>query len=359
MPGCLASRWPAVLAAIACVASARGASAHDLGFGGSGRGGYSVSRSVWRLHGSALDAEIKVPPDVAAHLGDPLAPNNAPPPSDAAAEAGITSRIEVHRGGEACDGRVDEPGRVVGDDFHVRLRYACPAGGDDPIVVRLAFLGLLGPRHRHLVDVDDGGTGRTEVLLDAQPSFEVRPGSGRWLPFSFLRMGVEHIVGGYDHLVFLFGLILLGGRFRSLLATVTAFTLAHSITLALAALDVWNPGSRFVEPAIGATIAYVGIENLFLREPRGRWRITFFLGLVHGFGFAGALAEAGLSRAHLVPALLLFNLGVELGQMAVLAVVLPLVLLARRRAWFVARGVPVASVGIAVTGMALFVIRLW
>ncbi len=346
-----------LLAALLLLACPLVAQAHDLGLGGSARGGYSLSRSTWKLHGTTLDADLSLPPDLAAHLGDPLAPVGAPPPSDAAQEAGVTSRIDVVHGDTPCPGTLREPGRAGPKGYELRVRYDCPPG-DAPIRVTLGFVKLLGPLHRHLADVDDGGNSRTEVILDARPAFELHPGSGKWLPLSFLGLGIEHILGGYDHLVFLFGLILLGGRARSLIGTVTAFTVAHSITLAIAALDIWNPGAGFVEPAIGATIAYVGIENLFLKEPRGRWRITFFLGLVHGFGFASALADAGLARAHVVPALLLFNAGVEVGQLLVLAVLLPLVLLARRYDWVVARGVPVASVGIALVGLTLFVMRL-
>ena len=143
---------------------------------------------------------------------------------------------------------------------------------------------------------------------------------------SFLRMGIEHILTGYDHLVFLFGLVLIGGRLRSLVGAVTAFTVAHSITLALAVLGVWAPSPRIVEPAIALSIVWVGIENFFVKNAEGRWRITFPFGLIHGFGFAGALREIELPRARVPLALVSFNLGVEVGQLAVMAVVVPLIL---------------------------------
>ena len=133
-----------------------------------------------------------------------------------------------------------------------------------------------------------------------------------------LKLGVEHILTGADHLVFLLGLILVGGSLRSLVGVVTAFTLAHSITLALAALSIFAPSPRLVEPAIALSIAYVGVENLFVNDASKRWRITFPFGLIHGFGFAGALREIALPRAQLPIALVSFNLGVELGQLGVL-----------------------------------------
>jgi len=178
------------------------------------------------------------------------------------------------------------------------------------------------------------------------------------MAWSMLKLGVEHILTGADHLVFLLGLILVGGTLRSLAGVVTAFTLAHSITLALAALSIFAPSPRLVEPAIALSIAYVGVENLFVRDARRRWRITFPFGLVHGFGFAGALREIALPRAQVPIALVSFNLGVEIGQLAVLSVALPLVLAARGAPWFGARGVKILSVAIAVGGAALFVTRL-
>jgi len=122
-------------------------------------------------------------------------------------------------------------------------------------------------------------------------------------------MGVQHIVTGYDHLAFLLGLLLLGGRVRTLVAILTAFTVAHSITLALAVLRVVSLSPGFVEPAIALSIAYVGVENLFVTDARKRWRITFPFGLLHGFGFAGALTALDLPRAQLPSALFGFNLG--------------------------------------------------
>ncbi|MBM4394389.1 MAG: HupE/UreJ family protein [Deltaproteobacteria bacterium] len=346
--------WRLIAIGLALGAGGRDASAHDLGL--LARNGFTVSRSAWRVQGMAVEVEVTMPPLLAEHLADP-SPVPVRVPDAAEMRAAVASGVAVTRGGVACGGSVAEAGLAAPDSWRIRLAYACP-GGDDPILASLGFVGALGPSHRHLASVSDGGHSRTEVLLESRSSFEMLPGRGA-LPISFLWLGVEHILGGWDHLVFLFGLILLGGRFRSLLATVTAFTVAHSLTLALAALEVWSPGSGFVEPAIGATIAYVGVENLWAKEARGRWRVTFLLGLVHGFGFAGALAEAGLASSHVVPALLLFNLGVEAGQIAVLAVVLPPVLLARRREWVVRSGVPIASAGIALTGVVLVVTRVF
>jgi hydrogenase/urease accessory protein HupE len=117
-------------------------------------------------------------------------------------------------------------------------------------------------------------------------------------------------------------------------------------------------GPRIVEPAIALSIAYVGIENLFVKDGSKRWRITFPFGLIHGFGFASALQELELPRAQLPAALFAFNCGVEIGQLGVLAVILPLVLLARKNAWVRDRGVKIASLGIALAGVTWFVARV-
>jgi hydrogenase/urease accessory protein HupE len=171
-------------------------------------------------------------------------------------------------------------------------------------------------------------------------------------------MGIEHILTGYDHLVFLLGLVLARARVRSLLTIVTAFTIAHSITLAIAVLGVWAPSSRIVEPAIALSIAYVGIENFFVKDAEKRWRITFPFGLIHGFGFAGALQEINLPQSSVPTALVSFNLGVEAGQLGVMAVLLPLILFLREKPWFETRAVKVVSGAVALAGGIWFVSRV-
>lgn len=142
----------------------------------------------------------------------------------------------------------------------------------------------------------------------------------------FLKLGVEHILTGYDHLLFLFGLLAVTHSFWPAIKIITFFTVAHSLTLACAALNVVELPSSFVEPFIAATIVYVGGENLIRGDhPRGRHWLTFGFGLVHGFGFASVLREMdiGGSDVGIVLPLLSFNLGIESGQIAVAALVLP------------------------------------
>jgi HupE / UreJ protein len=147
---------------------------------------------------------------------------------------------------------------------------------------------------------------------------------------SFVFLGLEHILTGYDHLLFVLSLLALGGGLRYLLKVVTAFTLAHSVTLALTTLGIIALPGRIIESGIALSIAYVAAENIFSRNKpgleRSRWIITFVFGLLHGMGFAGLLGEMNLSSSSLPVALVGFNLGVEIGQ---LAVVIPAFLLLR------------------------------
>jgi hydrogenase/urease accessory protein HupE len=163
---------------------------------------------------------------------------------------------------------------------------------------------------------------------------------------SFLKLGIEHILTGYDHLLFLCALLVACERLKPMLAIVTCFTLAHSVTLALAALDLVHLAPRLVEPLIAASIVFVGVENFRGRvDFKLRCGVTLGFGLIHGFGFAGALREAGLAGhgLELAGPLLAFNLGVECGQLAVAAVFLPLLFLARKLRPFDRYGLPATS----------------
>jgi hydrogenase/urease accessory protein HupE len=171
---------------------------------------------------------------------------------------------------------------------------------------------------------------------------------------SFVRLGVEHIWTGYDHLLFLLALLAVCASFRASVRVISCFTLGHSLTLALATLDWVNLPARYTEPLIAASIVYVGAENLLRRgtEPRRRGVLTFGFGLIHGFGFASVLRElgVGVNGSGLAMPLFSFNLGVELGQIAIAAVVLPLLWQLRKQEWFLRRGVPAISALVALAG---------
>jgi hydrogenase/urease accessory protein HupE len=230
----------------------------------------------------------------------------------------------------------------------------------------------LPPGHRDFLSVSDARGGiLVEKLVSAAdgpveiplprlaPAASTRSRSAVF--FAFLRLGVEHIWTGYDHLLFLFGLLVVCRSFRSIAGIITCFTLAHSLTLALATLGIVNLPSRLVEPAIAASIVFVGVENLLRRgrEPVGRWALTFMFGLIHGFGFASVLRELGVGRhgTGIALPLFTFNLGVELGQISIAALVLPIVWQLRKNDGFVRRAVPALSALVAALGLYWFLLR--
>jgi hydrogenase/urease accessory protein HupE len=179
--------------------------------------------------------------------------------------------------------------------------------------------------------------------------------------YTYLLLGFTHIIPhGFDHILFVLGLFLLSTKLKPVLAQVTAFTIAHSITLGLTIYGVVSISPRIVEPMIALSIAYVAIENLMTTQLRP-WRIAivFGFGLLHGMGFAGVLKELGLPRSQFLTALITFNVGVEAGQLAVIGTAFLLVACwARMRPWYRSRIVVPASVLIAATGLFWTVARL-
>ena len=177
----------------------------------------------------------------------------------------------------------------------------------------------------------------------------------------YLLLGFTHIVPkGADHILFVCGIFLLAGRLRSVLAQVSAFTAAHTLTLALTVYGVVSLPARLVEPLIALSIVAVAVENV-VAPKLTPWRVAvvFAFGLVHGMGFAGVLSGLGLPRHDFVPALLSFNAGVELGQLSVVAVLALLVALPfRKEAWYRRRVVVPGSLAIAAVGLVWFVERL-
>ncbi|HKQ75403.1 MAG TPA: HupE/UreJ family protein [Blastocatellia bacterium] len=241
--------------------------------------------------------------------------------------------------------------------IHFDLEFL-PAQGS-----RLVFRSLLiekFPRgHRQFLSLLDAGENtHAQRMLDAtNNSFECDLAT---LPISlsrphafggFLLLGIEHILLGFDHLAFLFALLIAGGRAREAVKIITSFTVAHSITLGLATMDVVRVPSGIVEPLIAASIIFVGLENIFRREIKRRWLLTFAFGLVHGFGFASALRELGVGTGlRAVTPLLSFNLGVEIGQIAIAALILPLIWKLRQQPRFALRFVPACSILVALAG---------
>jgi hypothetical protein len=287
-------------------------------------------------------------------------------------DAAIRAHLQLRLDGRAF---VPKKATVIRDDANDFMTWQAPYHGAAAQIEVLAPLYPEDPTSRFTVAVFESGRITQQALLDnVQPSVAFGDNesaaahrmSTRQVFSAFVREGVLHIFGGPDHICFVLGLLLLGGSLRALLKTVTAFTLAHSLTLSLAALHIWAPSPRFVEPLIALSIVAVAVENLRPQRAASTsatrdWRpwIAFGFGLVHGFGFAGALGEIGLPRAALVPALAAFNIGVEIGQMTIVLCAWPVFI------WLATKSKPAhhalvtaGSWAIALAGAVWFVQRI-
>lgn len=333
----------------------------------------------------------------------------------------VASRIRLFAADQPCS--VIAPPRALrapAERAAIEWQVRCPDEGRLRLESR--FLQDVAPTHLHFARVRaDGAPPDERVLTEETPSWSLAsPGSGEdaeaGSPLSqlstYLALGVEHILGGIDHLVFLLGLLLIASRLGEVVRIVTGFTVAHSLTLALAAFGTVRPDTAAVEALIGLSIVIVAVENGWLlagrpraliataavalvalaglaaagvgavpaaafaglalftvcylllverseRPARLRFAIALAFGLVHGFGFAGVLAEFELPRERLVPALLGFNLGVEAGQLALVAVAWPLLRLIARRPTLSRLWVEAASAVVCAAGVFWLVTRTY
>jgi HupE / UreJ protein len=232
--------------------------------------------------------------------------------------------------------------------------FAC-AGDARDLLIRDDLFDVLGADYHTLARIE--APDRTVQFAFTPETRESRVTPAVRGAASFVRLGIEHILTGWDHLLFLLVLLLRGGSLLSLARIITAFTAAHSVTLALAVFGVVTLPDRLVEAVIALSIAVVAAENLFLRPlVSRRWLVSFGFGLVHGFGFSSVLREIGLPTQGLVLSLFGFNAGVELGQALVVAGVLPALALLRNTRWE-APLVRRASLAILLVGAVLFVER--
>ena len=259
----------------------------------------------------------------------------------------IQSRIVMNNQDDvACDSEVvavDEDPASPGDQRAV-IGFDCSKVQGKIFYNPLKLIEAQGSRARHLVSIGekDAGSKLTEaqragrepvpgqvmIFPGDRPINLSEPLLGPWeLAPKFFFAGMEHIVTGYDHLCFLLAVVLWASRVWPVVKIVTAFTLSHSVTLTMAALELVNLPGAWVEIAIAASIIYVALENFYSRRVDGRWKDTFTFGFVHGFGFASGLIELGVPQRAVAPALASFNIGVEVGQIGVVLIVMPLLFL--------------------------------
>ena len=288
---------------------------------------------------------------------------------EGALQALLASRISI-AAGDAPLRIVWGPLEVLPDKQSLRLPFSASAAArlrrDRPSIVRLnVALFPYDPKHQTFVNVYEDSALRQQVILGAsRTSFDYYSGSPRGtlaVVQRFVGAGIHHILIGPDHILFLVGLLLLGGTIRRLALVVTAFTMAHSITLSVAALNVVSPPAAVVEPLIALSIVYVGIDNLMVRGGRDlRVWIAFVFGLVHGFGFASMLREMDLPPRALGWSLFSFNLGVEVGQLLVVVLVASALTALRHRSEAAGRRLAFAgSLVVVLAGTFWFVQRVF
>jgi len=394
--------------------------------------GRSLSYSTWRLTDEGARVSVRIPLLELSRLGIPLplprAGSNPSAPGTEAVGRYLASHLHLSSAAGSCTPK-RAPTSHPSDEGWVLYRwtYVCDASGDREIQTRILL--EVAPSHLHFARVVQPGVeGASERILErvlsrAKPRWSIdgtRPvaganDAGRAVGSSlgaYLALGVEHILTGWDHLAFVLALVLLAGRLGDVARLITGFTIAHSLTLALAVLGWVNPRGAPVEAVIGFSVALIAAENAWLLAGRHRaipalsflglitvaglaWAgigqltiltglglaifsashfallargrdpglhrvaLAFAFGLVHGFGFAGILAEMALPTNRLVTALFGFNLGVELGQLGVVALIWPILVLLRRPAagaWHLAAA-QVLSAAICGVGIYWFVSR--
>jgi hypothetical protein len=271
----------------------------------------------------------------------------------------VLDHFVVLEDGQPTEGRVVRTAILPTGALEVIATHPM-SGSDVSLALQATFHELTDESHRVLARVEYRHTSHVlmftadtsqHLLPDAGPTPWYRALARDGTRGAMLLLGIEHIVTGWDHLVFLLCLLLPGGTLRSRVAMVTAFTVAHSLTLLLAATHVVVPPERFVEAAIAVTVAYVAIENLVRDGPRSRWPIAFGFGLIHGFGFAGMLDVLDLPMGQFASFVIAFNVGVEIGQLAVVALAAPLIARSARHRW---HRTFVQSSSLAVCGLAAF-----
>ncbi len=320
--------------------------------GSTGHAAFAIDGATIRYTLTLWPATLPAP--IAADLRR-VVPGEAPPGILAA----LPEKVILVAGGGRCGAGTAAVESGAGESVIVRVAFTCPGPVRD-LLVRDDLFDVLGADHHTLARID--AHGRTWQFVFSPEAREARvsvDAAGFRGVVGFVGLGVEHILTGYDHLLFLLCLLLPGGGIVALAKIITAFTVAHSVTLSLAVLDVVTLPERLIEAVIALSIAAVAAENLFRRATvTRRWIVSFGFGLVHGFGFSSALRELGLPAQGLLLSLFGFNAGVELGQALVVAVALP-ALVALRRTSYERRVIWSSSMAILLVGLALFVERMF
>ncbi len=310
-----------------------------------------------RLEGSSLRGRVMVHVVDLARVASLAAPESLLSSSFVAAQAPLlrstlSARMPIEADGSRIAPELGEP-EIVRDRALVAFDWHASVPLPPRRIVVRGRIITDDVAHESFVNLYDGPALKVQAVLDAESQTAEldtgrSPGLGRGT-LTFVLQGIHHIAIGPDHILFIVGLVLAGGGALRLLKIATAFTIAHSLTLALATLGVANPPPRLIEPLIALSIVWVGIENLRRRSHDLRVPLAFGFGLVHGFGFAGVLREFGLPPGALAASLVSFNLGVEIAQAAIVLTLAPAL------GWLQHRS-PAGSQGVLRAGSAVVIL---
>ncbi len=293
--------------------------------------------------------------------------------TDSSPEALLVEAIQFVANDETLEPASSSATSDAANNVQFDFEFAAP--GATQLTIRSPLVNRLSFGHRQLLTVRDSAGNPIRVILLKAGSdsvdIETESPAGtstdsakavRTPSFGgFVVLGFEHILIGFDHILFLIALLIVVRSYGDALRIITCFTIAHSITLALATFQIVTLPNRAVEAVIASSIIYVAVENLVRRgEPRGRYLLTVAFGLVHGMGFASVLQSLGIgaSTSGAILPLLSFNVGVELGQITLAAITLPLLLRMRNIATWTKWGIPAASAAIALAGAAWLLDRV-
>jgi hydrogenase/urease accessory protein HupE len=273
----------------------------------------------------------------------------------------INSHIELYADSKKVEGTI---GKTDIDSINdrqfavINLDYKLDHKPESLNLVYNMFLDDSDPSHANYATVNLDGKQQEGILSYESRELEIGEISFVQNVKQFLLLGLEHIFTGYDHILFVISLLFGAKTIKNILGLVTAFTIAHSITLVLATLEIVQLPGRLVESAIALSIIYVALINIFNPDTKHQPWLAFGFGLIHGFGFAGILSEMRLDGSQLATSLLSFNIGIEIGQLIIVSLVFPIILWLKKLTFKPVKWViPGTSVAILAFGLVWFIER--
>lgn len=272
----------------------------------------------------------------------------------------VNAKLKLYADSEAINGTVVKTDiEMIEDRPFAVINLAYNMDKPEKLVVEYnMFLDDSDPSHANFASIKMNGEQQEKILSFESREIEIGEVSFLQTTQQFIVLGLEHIFTGYDHILFVISLLIGAKTIRHIFTLVTAFTIAHSITLALATFEIILLPSRFVESAIALSIVYIALINIFNKDSKPQPWLAFGFGLIHGFGFAGILSEMKLDTNHMAASLFSFNIGIEIGQLIIVSIAFPIILWIKKIPlkpikWVI----PSTSIAILAFGLVWFIQR--